>query len=207
MCVSTVRLIWGLCCQEQVSQAWISNYIRQQTEWCNYLSLPEIPASGNKVPICVVVVINTSIPTLKASMFCTRISPARETCSLLHPTRTVNPTKSKIIRLHVCAGPIDWSTVGCTFHWAPQHSATVAFYRPVWWMWHGLIMRWLWKWWGNQALYISMLFTHGANAILYRSLAPSHAKVVVELDFDITYNWHYWQCYKTFDMVVNDNLG
>ena len=44
--------IWGLCCQKQVSQAGISNYISQFTAGCNYLSLPEIPASGNKVHIC-----------------------------------------------------------------------------------------------------------------------------------------------------------
>ena len=41
--------IWGLRCQKQVSQAGISNYIPQFTVGCNYLSLPEIPASGNKV--------------------------------------------------------------------------------------------------------------------------------------------------------------
>ena len=41
----------GLCCQKQVSQAGISNYIPQFTMGCNYLSLPEIPASGNKVLI------------------------------------------------------------------------------------------------------------------------------------------------------------
>ena len=40
---------WGLCCQKQVSQAGISNYIPQFTVGCNYLSLSEIPASGNKV--------------------------------------------------------------------------------------------------------------------------------------------------------------
>ena len=38
--------IWGLCCQKQVSQAGISNYIPQFTVGCNYLSLPEILASG-----------------------------------------------------------------------------------------------------------------------------------------------------------------
>ena len=36
----------------QVSQAGISNYIPQFTVGCNYLSLPEIPAPGNKVFIC-----------------------------------------------------------------------------------------------------------------------------------------------------------
>ena len=41
--------IWGLCCRKQVSQAGISNYIPQFTVECNYLSLPEIPASGNKL--------------------------------------------------------------------------------------------------------------------------------------------------------------
>ena len=45
-------VIWGMCCQKQVSQAGISNYIPQFTVGCNYLSLPEIPASGNKVHIC-----------------------------------------------------------------------------------------------------------------------------------------------------------
>ena len=43
--------IWGLCRQKQVSQAWISNCISQNTVGCNYLSLPEIPASGIKVLI------------------------------------------------------------------------------------------------------------------------------------------------------------
>ena len=40
---------WGLCYQKQISQAGISTYIPQLTVGCNYLSLPEIPASGNKV--------------------------------------------------------------------------------------------------------------------------------------------------------------
>ena len=44
----TNGIIWGLCCQKQVSQAGISNYIPQFTVGCNYLSLHEIPASGNK---------------------------------------------------------------------------------------------------------------------------------------------------------------
>ena len=46
------RHIWRLCCQKQVSQAGISNYIPQFTVGCNYISLTEIPASGNKVLIC-----------------------------------------------------------------------------------------------------------------------------------------------------------
>ena len=45
-------MIWGFCCQKQVSQAGISNYISKFTVGCNYFSLPEIPASGNKVYIC-----------------------------------------------------------------------------------------------------------------------------------------------------------
>ena len=40
---------WRLWCQKQVSQAGISSYILQFTVGCNYLSLPEIPASGIKV--------------------------------------------------------------------------------------------------------------------------------------------------------------
>ena len=43
--------IWGLWRQKQVSQAGISNYIPQFTVGCNYLSLPEIPASDAKVLI------------------------------------------------------------------------------------------------------------------------------------------------------------
>ena len=43
--------IWGRCCQKQISQAGISNYILQLAAGCNYLSLAEIPASGNKVLI------------------------------------------------------------------------------------------------------------------------------------------------------------
>ena len=38
-----------LWCQKQISQAGISNCIPQNTVGCNYLSLPEIPASGPKV--------------------------------------------------------------------------------------------------------------------------------------------------------------
>ena len=45
----SVSLNWGLCCQKQISQAWISNYIPQNTVGCNNLSMPEKPASGNKV--------------------------------------------------------------------------------------------------------------------------------------------------------------
>ena len=43
--------IWGLCPQKQVSQAGISNCIPQYSVACNYLSMPEIPASGGKVLI------------------------------------------------------------------------------------------------------------------------------------------------------------
>ena len=48
-CHFIIDHIWGLCCHKQISQAVISNYILQFTVGCNYLSLPEIPASGNKV--------------------------------------------------------------------------------------------------------------------------------------------------------------
>ena len=44
-----VWYICRLCCQKQVSQAGISNCIPQNTVGCNYLSLPEIPATGVKV--------------------------------------------------------------------------------------------------------------------------------------------------------------
>ena len=43
---------WRLWCQKQVSQAGISNYIPQLTVGCNYLSLPELPASGTIVHNC-----------------------------------------------------------------------------------------------------------------------------------------------------------
>ena len=52
---------WGLCCQKQVSQTGISNYILQFTVGCNYLSLPKIPASGNKVHISQLNIIQYSI--------------------------------------------------------------------------------------------------------------------------------------------------
>ena len=44
-------LIWGLWRQKQVSQSWTSNCIPQTIVGCNYLSLPEIPASGTKALI------------------------------------------------------------------------------------------------------------------------------------------------------------
>ena len=43
--------IWGLWRQKQVSQAWISNCIPQNTVGCNYLSIPDILASGAKALI------------------------------------------------------------------------------------------------------------------------------------------------------------
>ena len=43
--------VWRLWCQKQVSQAGISNCIPHNTVGCNYLSLPEIPASGTEVLI------------------------------------------------------------------------------------------------------------------------------------------------------------
>ena len=39
---------WRFRCQKQVSQARISNCIPQYSVGCNYLSMPEIPASGAK---------------------------------------------------------------------------------------------------------------------------------------------------------------
>ena len=45
--------IWGLWCQRQISWAGISSYIPQFIVGCNYLSLPEIPAS---VPQCLCLV-------------------------------------------------------------------------------------------------------------------------------------------------------
>ena len=41
--------IWGLWCLKQISQAWINNCIPQNTVRCNYLPLPEVPASGTQV--------------------------------------------------------------------------------------------------------------------------------------------------------------
>ena len=43
--------LWGFGCQKQVSQAWISKCIPQYSVGYNYLSMPEIPASGTKILI------------------------------------------------------------------------------------------------------------------------------------------------------------
>ena len=43
--------IWGRWCQKHASQTGVNNCIPQNTVWCNYLSLPEILASGAKVHI------------------------------------------------------------------------------------------------------------------------------------------------------------
>ena len=43
--------IWGLWCQKRVSRVWMINCIPQHSVGCNYLSMPEIPASGVKVLI------------------------------------------------------------------------------------------------------------------------------------------------------------
>ena len=47
----TEATICGLCCQMQVSHAGICNCIPQCPVGCNYLSMLEIPDSGNKVVI------------------------------------------------------------------------------------------------------------------------------------------------------------
>ena len=44
-------LVWRLSWQKQVSQAGISNCIPQHSVRCNYLSIPEIPASGGRALI------------------------------------------------------------------------------------------------------------------------------------------------------------
>ena len=49
--VGNCNYIRGLCYQKQVSQVGISNGIPQYYVGCNYLFLPEIPASDNKVHI------------------------------------------------------------------------------------------------------------------------------------------------------------
>ena len=61
--ISTNQDIWRLRRQKQVSQAGISNYIPQFTVGCNYLSLPEIPASGTKV------LISALVPTCTSSRY------------------------------------------------------------------------------------------------------------------------------------------
>ena len=48
-------------CQKQIFQTGISNSIPQKTVGCKYLSLPEIPASGTKVIICLSLSITVSI--------------------------------------------------------------------------------------------------------------------------------------------------
>ena len=48
LCYLSSVLIWGLWHQKQVSQARKSNCIPQYSVGCNYLSLPEIPASGKE---------------------------------------------------------------------------------------------------------------------------------------------------------------
>ena len=52
--MAVARYVWRLWRQKQVSQAGISNYIPRFTVGCNYLSLPEIPASGAKDLVCCV---------------------------------------------------------------------------------------------------------------------------------------------------------
>ena len=49
--VRFLQAILELCCQKNVPQAGISNYIPQFTVGSNYLSLPKKPASGSKVLI------------------------------------------------------------------------------------------------------------------------------------------------------------
>ena len=46
---NNVNMKYGLRCQKQVSHAGISNFIPLNTVGCNYLSLPETPASGTRV--------------------------------------------------------------------------------------------------------------------------------------------------------------
>ena len=47
--------IWGFWCPKQVSQTVISNCIPQYSMGWNYLSMPEIPASGAKVIIWLII--------------------------------------------------------------------------------------------------------------------------------------------------------
>ena len=46
--ISIYTDLWGVWCLKQVSRTKISNYILQCSEWCNYLSMPQIPASSTK---------------------------------------------------------------------------------------------------------------------------------------------------------------
>ena len=54
-CALFHMVIWGLWCPRPISQARTSNCIPRNTVGCNYLSLPEIPASDTKVLISSVV--------------------------------------------------------------------------------------------------------------------------------------------------------
>ena len=63
--------IWGLCCQEQVSQEGISNCIPPFTVGCDYFSLPEIPASDHIVHISPLPQLSHSSHTLPADLVVT----------------------------------------------------------------------------------------------------------------------------------------
>ena len=58
-----ISIIWGLRCQKQVSQAWISNCLG-----CNYLSLSGIPVPGTNVLICPTVSVAPSRAILSAKL-------------------------------------------------------------------------------------------------------------------------------------------
>ena len=62
-------VIWGFCCQEQVSQASINNCIPQNTVGCTYLFLPEIAATGDKVLICLIRHLYSSSPSMNGNIF------------------------------------------------------------------------------------------------------------------------------------------
>ena len=64
---STRHIVWGLWCQKQVSQTGISNYVPQFTVRCNFLSLPEMPVSGAKVLIYLLLCVNLPVQGLNDS--------------------------------------------------------------------------------------------------------------------------------------------
>ena len=101
--------IWELCCQKQVSQAGISNYIPQFTVGCNYLSLPEIPASGNKVHICTCIFLTVLKRESALSTGCWQsLWRSGRSCVIQWPLRTFDPI-STLSKFCATSRDLKWS--------------------------------------------------------------------------------------------------
>ena len=164
-----ISIIWGLRCQKQVSQAWISNCLG-----CNYLSLSGIPAPGTNVLICPTVSVAPAGPFYPPN-WCTVY---RHHTTLVIGLFPVYPTeyahRDDVIKWKHF--PRYWPFVR-GIHRSPVNSPHKGQWRGV--LMFSLICAWINGWVNNQEADLRRHCAHCDVTVMWRTVYRHHTTLVV----------------------------